>query len=1006
MNSIYFWNSWKKSQKIVFISAIGLSALALIYFFAGWYLEDKLVIQWEVDSTAETLNTPIDTFVKHLFTYTVESDSYLLSQTFKGSSLHLHPLTSYIYFGLCVAAIIILLTTFTYLDLIWYGAAMLVFTLFLSTLKTDLLGIFKIYGNQFLAGMLVAYLVPSYYFQAFKKDTAFSVRLGVFTAITLVLSIIVGKFSEVVTPFYYMANFGIAVPIALTILFLFLISFEIINSFVFLTAGSKNMAGKNSILNFIIISALYLGNLLLLLLKKMLILQWDSLILNAFWIFLISAIVGLWGYKKRAPLFYDIIPFRPFGAYFYMGLAIISLSVCGYAFISANDPLKESIEYAIIYSHLGIGATYFLYIIYNFYDLFPRNIKVYDIVYQPKRLPFFMVRGIGFVVVLALFLYSNRFAYYLCLSGYNNGIGDVYLHEQNILLAKHYYREGVINDFQNHRSNYSLGIIAEKENNRREAVDYFASASVKRPMAEAYVNLSRIYFQENMFFPALFTLQEGLQKFPENGMIQNNLGLLYMNKSMSDSTYFHLTHSEKNLKENKSVAAGNILNFLTRKGLTTEADSISSQGLFEDAIAYQTNKLSILNFNGKKYKSGLKNNFIKDSILSLESFSYLNNITLNHLKDGNKEILDQLQALSQWQGNEDYKEQLTYLTALYFYYNNEGVKGKEILDNIRINSSFAPTYNSVLGLWMMQHDLYKVAIDYFSQSKAELKSSNILYYAISLMETGDFEGSKFILTQLNTIPEKNINKITENLLQIINTSSIGEVKSWSDEQKLQFIHYRKTSLNTEQIKELFNSMSRGNAKIEVTADLMDFYLSQNKIQEADYFFGALGVIEKENNDYQSFLNRIYLKYLVHKGEYEELKKQLSQVYLNKDDSRLKPYFSALYDETRNKTKDAMLNFDKALQLNPFNEQVRIAAALFYQKNNQSEKAYDILLKGIEINRYSVPLIKAYALQAVRINLVSYGESILEDLKLYVSPSEFSQFLKVFQEEIKKNQDVE
>src|SRR5690606_30372140 len=118
---------------------------------------------------------------------------------------------------------------------------------------------------------------------------------------------------------------------------------------------------------------------------------------------------------------------------------------------------------AIIYSHLGIGATYFLYIIYNFYDLFPRNVKVYDVVYQPRRLPFFMVRGIGLVVVLALFLYSNRFSYYLCLSGYNNGIGDVYLYEQNILLAKHYYREGIINDFQNHRSNYSLGTIAEKE---------------------------------------------------------------------------------------------------------------------------------------------------------------------------------------------------------------------------------------------------------------------------------------------------------------------------------------------------------------------------------------------------------------------------------------------------------------------------------------------------------------------------------------------------------------
>jgi len=1006
MNSIYFWNSWKKSQKIIFKSAIVLSFLAMTYFLAGWYLEEKLVIRWEVESNAETINTPVDTFVKHLLKYTVESDSYLLSQSFKGSNLHLYPVTSYIYFGLCVTAILLLLTTFTFLDLSWYGAAMLVFTLFLASLKTDLLGVFKLYGNHFLAGMLVLYLVPSYYFQAFNKGISFSARLGIFALITIIIGIIIGLFSEVTSPFYTIANFGISVPIALTILFLLIISFEIVNSFVFLTASSKNIAGKNSIINFIIISALYLGNLLLLLLKKMMILQWDSVVLNAFWIFLISTVVGLWGYKKRSFLFYDIIPFRPYGAYFYMGLATISLSVCAYAFISANDPLVEAIEYAIIYSHLGLGSAYFLYVLYNFYDLFLKNSKVYDVVYLPKRLPFFMVRGIGFIVILALFLHSNRFAYYLSLSGYNNGIGDVYLHEQNILLAKHYYTEGIINDFQNHRSNYSMGVIAAAEDKRREAVDHFATASVKRPMAEAYVNLSKIYMQENMFFPALFTLQEGLQHFPKNGMIQNNLGLLYMNKNMSDSTYYHLTHSEDNLKEHKSVAAGNIVNFLIRKGLTAEADSVSDQGLFPNSMAYQTNRLSVLNFNEKHYDSGLKKDFIQDSILSLESFSYLNNLTLNHLKEGNKELLDLLQTFANYQGNEDYKEQLTYLTALYYYYNNEPLKGKDLLDNIRLNSSFAPTYNSILGLWMMQQDLYHVAIDYFAQSKAELTNSNILYYAISLLETGDFEGSKLILMQLNSLPDKSIKEITDNLLQLITTSDIEKVKTWSDELKLQFIHYKKHLFSLDQTKELFNSMSQGDAKIEATADLMHFFLSQNMLQEADYFFGALGIIKKEDNDAQSLLNKTYLQFLARKGDYNELNKQLATVYLNEEDAKLKPYFTALYDESRNNSEKAMQNFNEALRLNPFQEDVRIAAALFFQKKDQPEKAYDILLKGLEINKYSVPLIKAYALQSVRMNLVSYGESILEDLKLYVSPAEYSQFLKIFQAEVIKYQDAE
>jgi hypothetical protein len=80
-----------------------------------------------------------------------------------------------------------------------------------------------------------------------------------------------------------------------------------------------------------------------------------------------------------------------------------------------------------------------------------------------------------------------------------------------------------------------------------------------------------------------------------------------------------------------------------------------------------------------------------------------------------------------------------------------------------------------------------------------------------------------------------------------------------------------------------------------------------------------------------------------------------------------------------------------LKANPFNEDASIAAADFYNKQNKILDAYNVLVEAREVNPGSVKILKAYALQSLKINLESYGEEALDKLKPLVSEKEFREF---------------
>ena len=103
----------------------------------------------------------------------------------------------------------------------------------------------------------------------------------------------------------------------------------------------------------------------------------------------------------------------------------------------------------------------------------------------------------------------------------------------------------------------------------------------------------------------------------------------------------------------------------------------------------------------------------------------------------------------------------------------------------------------------------------------------------------------------------------------------------------------------------------------------------------------------------------------------------------------KQYFTGLIKAASN-DPTARENLYLAAKLNPFYEDAVIASVNYISALDKFE-AYDLLVSALDINPYSVPLLKAYILQCARVQLNNYADLSLESLRGLVSSQEFQAF---------------
>ncbi len=661
MNQLQFWANWQKPTRILYLFSLSILVVSLIIFGIAYFKGLENVIHWNVLSELNDLPVVLDQFkISPNETLTIPAKAITVTEQFVASSMEINTLGNYIFLGFFVLGFLLILSALSAVNRFWYLIFMGSVILLIVTFNFGL--IFNLANNYLNVGFIVLYVGTSYFFHAFRPDIDILKRFGTFLLITILVGIGIFKFSSVSHPFLLLASYRTAGAMLLSVGFIFLISYEIINGFLFITTSTKS---SQSLTNFLIISLIYLANVLLTFLNNNKIIDWDMIYLGPFLLLIISTILGIWSFRNRRNLSASIMDFEESGAFIYVGLAIITLTTCGLSFATANDPMTEALEDAITYSHLAMGLMFFGYILVNFSGLFKQGLEIYKVVFKPLKFPVWMFQILAVIVIASLLVLKDFFPVKQASAAFYNGLGDYYTTEKDYKFAEVEYKLALAYEHRNHKTNYALASLSLTQGDNETAGVYFRQALAKNPSAYSYEALSRSLFDAKNFFNAVFTLKEGLQKFPKSGELQNNLAYLYNKSNLPDSTVIYYEMAVKNAKKSE-VPASNLLAFWATNGKSSTAKDMLSKTENIAYNSYQGNKLAL-----KLVAQSTENTQTATPPLSkgnVSDFAWTYNYALAQKSHGDTLSL---RTLAEEEGNEEYAEDLSFANMVQDYYKGD-----------------------------------------------------------------------------------------------------------------------------------------------------------------------------------------------------------------------------------------------------------------------------------------------------------------------------------------------
>ncbi len=92
-----------------------------------------------------------------------------------------------------------------------------------------------------------------------------------------------------------------------------------------------------------------------------------------------------------------------------------------------------------------------------------------------------------------------------------------------------------------------------------------------------------------------------------------------------------------------------------------------------------------------------------------------------------------------------------------------------------------------------------------------------------------------------------------------------------------------------------------------------------------------------------------------------------------------------------KDTTAAIALYKTLTINPFFAPGVLQAAEFFNQIGAPDQSYQILLESMNVNRYEPQILGAYAKQCVRMNLDTYAQVALNELRSILSEEQWLQF---------------
>ncbi len=975
MNNRWFWKSWSRvyKQHGYFLAAVVVLSL---FFFAFYHFKGvNSVISWENFQEQKVVETSIHEFQQGPFEITIPVNVYLLFEFFQGGKLRPNLYISYVFVGVITLAFIYLITIFSALEKFWYFVASGLVILFLVSLRLDVLQVGGLGQNWFSIMVIAAYLLPSFYFNAFAKTSSFPFRLLIFVTVTLLIGISIYFLAGVKLPFLYLSVTAYVPALVLTVLFIMMVAHEIPAAFLYLTTQAQASKGLR---HFLIITIIYLFNLVLIYGHDHGFITWNILYLDIYLIFAVTVIIALWGWKHRENLYQGIMPFYPFGAYFYLAMASIALVTFAFLMGTANDAPLEALRDILVFSHLGFGLILLLYVFSNFLKIIDRNLSAWKVLYKPNRMPYETFRLGGLIVVISLMIYNDWKDYVNnSFAGFWNSMADLYVAIDEEDVAQLYYEQGRTYGYANHHANYAKAYYYSGEFQWQQSHDYYTRANLKRPSAFALANDANVYNWEENNFKAIFSLKEALGQLPGNPYLLNNLGLFKGKLHELDSS-FYLLGAARDHAVSKDAAETNFTGIVAKELLPISPDSLAS--LFQsENTGVNANLLGLSAITRLPLQKEITP--LKEGSLNLHEATLLHNYIVAKALTISGTELEQAEKLARDSLNGNFEEALKNALAHAHYLQGNVAKALQMMSELSfVSATNQGKYNFVVGLWLLeQGDATAAAMAFRYAFNYNYKDAQ---FYLAMAETED-RNIPEALTQWEAVAQsgkEEERQVAARMKSLLQMTFMDALKS-TDPIKYQFSRYKVSTRDTVMFDVLINSIEQSSYKAQALTEMAVRQLEADRAATAKRFIDQALTMPVNSDGVQRLRQFTQLRILAALGELDDLAAQLQGITFSLDHKLEKLYYEGLLNEASGQQALADKAFAQLALSNPFFEEGIITAADYARKfSKDNSKAYTILAEAVQVNKTSVRLWKAYIGEALRLGYDDYAVSARTELQ--------------------------
>ncbi len=694
--------------------------LAIYYYFAGEAATLPLVLVPHLAPVPLTL----DSVAVGPAYLPVPANGYLTTLTHDFAGPYTQPVAAGLWLGLLATGLAGWLAVVSMLRRPAFLAGTLPVIFLLMSLNVDTLEIFSGSRQGFLILSLSLLGGTAFGLHAFGGQVGIRWRLLVFgTLVAGLVGLIFARTSlsteETVLQLAAYATPGSAVLVAALVLW---VGIENIRALVWFNTQSERPEGRYGLLPLVLASTLYLGALAFYYwtngdVKLLFGLRLDPLVL-----LLPAVLAGGLGLPQRSPSYGAWLPYAA-ARHLYWLLAAGAAGALSYALATVNTPLLSAARSFTMLALLWLGAAFLLYVLINFGSLLRQRLRVYRVVFEPRRLPFFTVYILGLAAILLTQMRASWPLLDQVEAGQYNLLGDLARQQSEArpnnlplaLLAERYYAEsGDVLDRFNRTAQLGRAALYRFREQRQNELNALRRALLVRPDEKLTLRLATLYAGPSDFFEGLEVLRKGRQEFPHSAALTSDLAQLFTQSALTDSVAFYLDKTEK-LAPRSYASQTNQVAFLTQQGLLPAATKLSAQMKPTDqepALHSNQTLLALLSKSADKPAAAVTGPLL----LSEASFAELYHNALRVVQRGGvtSSWLARLRQLATQPENATYYEQLVFLQALLQHRAGQEVAARQTLAPLAAGTSAtAAYYQYLLGIWQLQQRQYATAAAQF-----------------------------------------------------------------------------------------------------------------------------------------------------------------------------------------------------------------------------------------------------------------------------------------------------